>query len=455
MKILPKFLVLIALMLPVGAENLPVLTLDDALSAAAENNITLKQAAITANQRIRNANNYIKDYLPTFGLSLSADTGVSFPSTSVEKTTFNGLGMDLSASASFSYTLSGSEITDGTSRRLEKESASLDYENSYSSLEDGITSAYWTLATYDIAIENAKTSLEDMQDSYNSTLDMYNAGVADELTLSNIELALNNAEIALAEAENNKALALASFKALTGIEEDFQTEPMPETVLLSLPTAEELFAEYAEGTWEIRNARNTLMSAENSKKEATLNQYMPTVTANVGYTYQGGISSKANALTGLAAGQYGTNANNLTGSITVNIPLSSYIPGSSVDVLKQTAENNVKLNSLTLQNTQDSLLSTIREDVITIEQQQARFGMLEKSLEIAKRTYELREESYNAGLSSASELADSRTALLEAQNALLSSRLTHLLSSYNLASTLGINLQELQETYSTTEKETI
>ena len=81
--------------------------------------------------------------------------------------------------------------------------------------------------------------------------------------------------------------------------------------------------------------------------------------------------------------------------------------------------------------------------------------MLEKSLEIAKRTYELREESYNAGLSSASELADSRTALLEAQNALLSSRLTHLLSSYNLASTLGINLQELQETYSTTEKETI
>ena len=310
MKILPKFLVLIALMLPVGAENLPVLTLDDALSAAAENNITLKQAAITANQRIRNANNYIKDYLPTFGLSLSADTGVSFPSTSVEKTTFNGIRMDLSASASFSYTLSGSEITDGASRRLEKEAASLDYENSYSSLEDGITSAYWTLDTYDIAIENAKTSLEDMQDSYNSTLDMYNAGVTDELTLSNIELALNDAEIALTEAENNKALALASFKALTGIEEDFQTEPMPETVLLSLPTAEELFAEYAEGTWEIRNARNALMSAENSKKEATLNQYMPTVTANVGYTYQGGISSKANALTGLAAGQYGTNANN-------------------------------------------------------------------------------------------------------------------------------------------------
>ena len=53
MKILPKVLVLMALALPAGAESLPVVTLSDAIAAASENNISLKQAAISMNQTIR------------------------------------------------------------------------------------------------------------------------------------------------------------------------------------------------------------------------------------------------------------------------------------------------------------------------------------------------------------------------------------------------------------------
>ena len=79
MKILPRIMLLLACIMPLGADDLPVVTLDEAIAAASENNLTLKQAAISANQRIRNANNYVKDYLPTFGISVIADTGVSFP----------------------------------------------------------------------------------------------------------------------------------------------------------------------------------------------------------------------------------------------------------------------------------------------------------------------------------------------------------------------------------------
>ena len=453
MKILPKLLVLMALLMPLGAENLPILTLDEAIAAASENNLTLKQAAISANQRIRNANNYVKDYLPTFGISVTADTGVSFPSATVEKTDFDGFGLELGATANFSYTLNGSKITGNNTRNLEKEAASLSYETAYDSIEEAVTQAYWTLATYDIAIDNARTALSDAQANYESTLEMYNSGLVDELTLSNMELELNNRELTLVEAENSKELAMASFKASTGIEEDFQTEPLPDTVQLSLPDASVLFNEYAEATATIRSARNELASAENSKKEATLNQYMPTVSASVGYTYRGSISSKGSAA--VPAGDYNTSINNLTGSVTVSIPISSYIPGSSMDVQRQATADNVTIKSLSLQDKQNSLLSDIRSSILTIEQQQAQLDMLETSLEIAERTYKLREESYNAGLSSASDLSDSRSALLSAQNNLLSARLNHLLSSNKLATTLGINLQDLQETYSITEKETV
>ena len=145
MKILQKILVLLAVMMPLGAESLPVVTLDEAIASAEENNITLKQLAVSLNQTIRNENNYVADYLPTFGLSAKADTGLTFPNdgplTAADKTEFDGVGLDLSAFANFSYTLDGSKITDGASRRLNKEAATLSYESNRDDIVLGVTSS--------------------------------------------------------------------------------------------------------------------------------------------------------------------------------------------------------------------------------------------------------------------------------------------------------------------------
>ncbi len=446
MKILPKILVFMALALPIGAENLPVVTLDEALSSAEENNIPLQEYAVNLNRAIRSADNYLMTYLPQISLKATAGTGVSFPDATSNETRFDGVNLALNAGASFTYTLDGSKITNSETRNLTKEAATLGYEVYADSVALDVISSYWTLATYDIAVENAQASLKDTENNYNDTLEMYNSGMVDELTLSNMELALNNARIALQEAENDKALALSSFKAKTGITEDFQTEPLPETVLLSLPSAEELFAEYGEETSTIRVARNALRSDEVAKKEATLNQYMPTVSASVSYSYNGGLTDKTS---------YKTADHGLSGSVSLTIPLSSYIPGSAMDEARRSAEDDVTISALSLQDSQNTLLNTIRQNSITIAQQQSSLGMLEQSLQIAEKTYELAKESYEAGLTTSKDLAQARTDLLSAENSLLSARLMHLISSYNLASTLGIDLQELQETYPLTEKETI
>ena len=414
MKILQTILILLAVILPLGAESLPVVTLDEALESASENNATLRMQAIALNQTLRNENNYVKDYLPTFGVSISADTGFTLPSATVDKASFNGFGLDLGATASFSYALTGNKITGNASREISKAGASLEYESAQNTIETAVTSSYWTLSTYDIAIENAELSLEDRRESYKSTLEMYERGMVDELTMSNVEMALNNAEIALRQARNDKDLAMASFKALTGLSGDFQTEPLPDTVMLSLPSPEELFTDYAENSVSIRTARNNLRNAQNSEKSMTLNQYMPTVSADITYTYGGSVSSKAQMTA--AAGEY-QDAHSLTGKVAVSID--------------------------------------IRSSVMSIQQQQSSLGMLESSLTLAQRAYSLAEEAYESGLLSADELSDSRTDLLNAQNSLLSARLGHLLSSYTLADNLGIELQELQDTYHITEEETV
>ncbi len=455
MKILPKILALLVFMLPLGAESLPVVTLDEAIASAEENNIGLKQAAITLNQTIRNENNYVSTYLPTFGLSATAGTGVSFPNqgtlTATDKTTFNGVDLDLGASLNFSYALTGSKITDGESRRLSKESATIDYQSNVSSLESNVIKAYWNLAALDIAIKNAELSVSDAQSSYDSVAEMYNSGMTDELSLTQAELALNQAIYTLQTYKDQKALALASFRALTGIEGDFQTEMLPETVMLQLPSPAELYDIYAEDTTDIRSARNALATAKTAEKTATLSQYMPTVTANINYTYGGGLSSKA-SLTA-SAGEYTTSAHNLSGTVAVNIPLSSYIPGSTADETRKNASDAVSIAALSLSNTQNTLLQTIESNAMSISQQQQLLSMAESSLILAENTYSLAEEAFEAGLMSAYDLSARRSDLLSAQMSETSARLNHLLSSYDLAFTLGIELQDLQEQYAI--KETV
>ena len=79
MKTLPKILVLLVLAaMPIAADDLPVVTLDEAIQSATENNISLQRAALLLNQTVRNQNNYVSTYLPNIGVTAKADTGMSF-----------------------------------------------------------------------------------------------------------------------------------------------------------------------------------------------------------------------------------------------------------------------------------------------------------------------------------------------------------------------------------------
>ena len=73
--------------------------------------------------------------------------------------------------------------------------------------------------------------------------------------------------------------------------------------------------------------------------------------------------------------------------------------------------------------------------------------MARKSLESAERTYELMNEAYEAGLVTASELADTRTDVLATQFEAISYDINQLLESYSLAHMLNIGIDELQTEY--------
>ena len=442
MRIHPRLIsILLLSALPLCAAELPVVTLEEALTAAEENSIQLEEAAVRLNQAIRRQDAVLTTYMPTLSLSASVSTDVPFQDIGGNPPGYSGLSYSLGANASFTF--DGSMIKDRENRRLAKEGASLEYQTTRSGFEGTIIEGYWGLAAADLSIESARIAAEDAQRQYDSALEMYRRGMMDELTLYQTELALQQAELQLKTLENSRDELMEAFKDSTGIEEDFRTEELPEPVLLALPAPAEIFSEFSENTLAIRRARNALESARTTESDARLSLYVPTLTASVRYSY-GGRHDRA--------WNYATTANGLNGSISVSLPVSSLLPSSAADIQIKEAEDAVSLASLALQDANDSLLSEIRSYSMRIGQAEDTLRMAARTESTAAKTYELAQESFNAGLMSANDLASARSSQLSAEMSLLSSRLDHLLASYDLSYAINISLSDLQQRYAYTEE---
>lgn len=451
------FLLSLALFLaPVAAaDELPVITLDEALESAEASSISLQQARILLEQTMRNQNAVMTTFMPDLTLTAGLSTGADFPGNrtlgalpsggvgmvSSNTTEFSGLNVSAGLSASFSF--NGTMITDAETRRIAKEGASLTYASSYRQVNNSITDTYWTLAAYKASEDTARLSLENAQTSYQSAQEMYDAGLADELTLREAELMVQQAEIQVQTSADTYARSMSAFKNATGIEEDFVTEPIPETVFLSFPSPEEIYADYADATLDIRTARNSLLSAQNGLNTANIASYVPIITVGVNYNYAGGAGANN-------SWDYNHQTHGLTGSVNLSLPIDAMIPGSSEDMQRKDAKDAVSIASLSLKNAQDTLLEDIRQSVMTIEQNQKTIEMERTRLETEEKTFALAQESFEAGLMTAADLNTRRNSLLSAQLSLLTAELNQLVASYDLSYKLGISLEDLQNQYGTT-----
>ena len=436
MKILHKIMMLaIAAAIPLSAVDVPVITLEKALESAKDNNISLKSARVTLNQAIRNADNAAGTFMPEIRLNAGLQAGGEFPP-ATQSPEYTGLSLNAGASASFSFR--GTMVKDGETRAIQREAAALTFQNDYSGIEQSIIKAYWTIAANKVQADSARTFAEDAERQYQSSLEMYESGIADELALNQSELAYNQAVLTQKTAEDTMENSKDVLRTLTGIDGDFLISPLPGTVYLSFPSPDELFSIYGEGNIGIKQSRNSLESARLDLESSKLDAYVPSLTADLSYSYRGGWN---------AGWEYESTSHGLTGGVSVSLPIGAMLPGGSADSAIKDAKDLVSIRSLALQQSQEDLLSGIRDSISRIVQYQGSMDMARKSLESAERTYELMNEAYEAGLVTASELADTRTDVLATQFEAISYDINQLLESYSLAYMLNIGIDELQAEY--------
>ena len=429
-KILLVPILLLALLMPVFAD-IPTITLSEAIDSAMENNTDMEKARLELQSSLRSASN-ISQYIPDLSLTGSATFNGSIKNQSWSNSGSFSAGISMGLGTS----LIGSTAVNNAARTL----ANLKYAIDTSSLEQSVTQSYWTLVSSKKSIESAQSDLEASERTLESTKTSYEAGMASSLDLANAELTVLHYQYALKLLEDAYIISQEAFRTLTGIEGDFDVTDFPEIVYLSLPTAEELYKEYGESTNSIKMLNASVSSSEAALTRQQVSNLYPSVSLALNYNV-GGDAYYNNPM-----GKDGFN-DTASATVTVSVPISSYIPGSSANNSLKNAKDSVAISKIELNAGRKELLSSIRSLLTTIEQNRSNIEICGKLSDTAEKTYELALESYNAGLISSSELQSKMDSLSSAQLDLISAKSEYIQNVYSLAFMLNIDYESLVTLY--------
>ena len=436
-KILLVPVFLLSLLMPLCADT-PVITLSEAIDSAMENSTDMEIARLELQSSLRSASN-ASQYIPDLSLTGSATImGSTLGNTTLDKMSGNGsAGFDIGITMGLGTSMIGSTAVNNAMKTV----ANLTYAMSLSDLEQSVTTSYWTLVSSKISLESMETSLAAAERTYASTKEAYDAGLATSLELSNAELSVLDYQYALKQLQDAYVLAQDAFRTLTGIEGEFDVTDFPEIVYLSLPSPEELYNQYGESSNTIKMLHASVASSEAALTLEQISSLYPSVSLALNYNLGG------DAYMNYPPSVQNNINDSASATVTVSIPISSYIPGSSKNNSLKNAEDSVAISKLELNAGRKDYISVLRSTLTSIEQNRTNIEITSKKAEVAQNTYDLTLESYNAGLTSLSDLQTRMDALSSAQMELINAESEYIQNVYSLSFMLGIDYESLVTLY--------
>lgn len=448
-------IILSAVTAPVfAAEGARTLTFQDALKLARANSPDYKIADITREDSILNSN-IAKDWIPSLSLSSGLYTGgfqsfgyttnpLTGASAKLPEFTWDTVpSQSLNLKLGLNFSLSAGKFFNIAKQSATKESADAIYNKTIQGYDTSIFSSYWGLKSYELAEQAAEASYNSAKSTYDSVVEKYNNGMASSLDKANAELSLSNAEASLLNARTNVQRQKIAFKTAIGYDGQmpFVLDDVPKAVVLDLPDAEKLYAEYINKSYDIRMYRASEDSIKANLESAKWTAYTPTISLNASY----GINPKDK---NFIASEYG---DKFTLSVSAAMSLDGFIPGTTTHTQIKSLSNNAKIASLQRQKAEQNLLASIEDALGTLKANYEKLKSAEITLKTATESYNLTKESYDNGKSTMESLMNAEAMLLNARTGLISSNMMYMLSQHTLATTLGITLDELQAKYKSTD----
>ena len=402
-------------------------TLDDCISYALANNITLKKNVLSVQSANEDLLQSQSALFPSLAFGTNQSVGYRpWTNNSITSVT-DGMVVDGANKGYYngSYSLSANwTVWNGNKNRNQvklnqvlKNEAELDSAVTANLLQEQIAQFYVQAQYLKEAITVAENSLEVSKANEERGKVFVDVGNMSKADLAQLVAQRSQDEYTLVSAKSELSLCLVNLKQVLELpgEEDFDVADVSiadAQVMALVPALSDVYANALNNRPEIKRGLRAIEGSKIQEKIAKSN-YMPTIGLSAG------AGSSTNTMNNNGWGnQFKSNFDMQVG-ITASIPLYDQRQA-------KTAVNKAKIQQqqsyLDLQDTKKSLYSTLEnywEQAVTNQQ---KFVAAQSNVESMQASFELLQEQFNLGLKNVVELMTSKSNLLQAQQSMLQSK---------------------------------
>ena len=421
-------------------------TLDDCISYAMQNNITLQKSRLQQQSAAEDVKAQKGALLPTLNASTNQsvgyrpwqDAGVATVTngqvnTKVDKTYYNG---SYNLNASWTVWNGGRNRNNVRLSELTAQQSELNVAEQANSIEERICQLFVQCLYLNEAIGVSRSTLETSKKNEERGREMVEVGSLAQADLAQLTSQRANDEYNIVEAESqlaNYKLQLRQLLQLTA-DADFDIAvpaTTNEQALSDIPALQSVYEQALASRPEIENAR---LGIESSKLSIAIAKagWLPTLSLT------GGASTSTNSLSNNGWGnQMKTNVN-MSGGLSLSVPI---FDGKQTKTSVAKARIQQQQAMLDLQDQQQQLYQTIEGYWLDATTNQQKFRAACTSVASSQASFDLLQEQFNVGLKNIVELMNGKDNLLQAQQNQLQAKYLTLLNQQMLRFYSGSSIQ--------------
>jgi outer membrane protein TolC len=413
---------------------------------AAENPLSLERAVeLALNQSFSLQQNYIDLNTAEYAAAhlwseifpgISAGIGLNYGTNLFSAGGFqlNGEGAGYSLSFGINLSLNAGLPYRMKTIELARQIRLLSYEDARRQLEIQIAKTFYNLIAEKKNLEYLGELLTLAEKQREKDRIAFENGFLGELGYQRSRLSTESVKLNLMRAEAAYASRLREFLAALGLEEGAEPKGFIEITRIDAD-AESLIREYLPKRPDIQRQRQTITGLEYTQKQNRLSSRAPSLSLSAqwrGSPGSGGIS--------------GEFSDNISGGLSLSIPIDPWIPGTRTDQSIRSAGAELEKSRIELKNLEVRTANEIRSLTANLKNSWESIETSRFRLELAERTYELTERGFQQGAVEFLTLEDARNSMTEARQQLLNEELAYQTMTLDLAAALNIDWKEIGRT---------
>ena len=318
--------------------------------------------------------------------------------------------------------------------KAEYEGGKITWEQSQKQTIMNIKKLFYGLLLQQENLKIQKTSLENARQRADQAQINFNNGRIPQLQLLNAQVSYENQrpEVESAEQSFNQQLDTLAFLIGMPVETEIELSGSIEPEYVNV-TAEELLEKYGKKSLDVRSLQNNIDMLNMNLKALNLSSYTPALVLSYGWQPAG--SWWGGDLDFSDQGSL---------SITLAFNITNMLPWSANRQKARDLKDNISKLNLTMDTLTENQTVQVRKAVDALNQARKQIDSMGRTVELARRSYDMSVRSFNNGLMELLDVRDAQEQLDKAMVGQLQQKFNYISALMDLENTLNIELSNSQ-----------